>query len=67
MLFMQNLSKFAIARSSLGIFSTVAGQNVSGGGGELAEPNIESLGERPRKVFEIFIPEIAANASNDKN
>ena len=47
--------------------STVAGQNVLGGP-KLAERNLRgSVGEKNLKIFEIFIPEIAANASNFKN
>ena len=53
-------------------FSTVAGQNVflwwgGGGGVQLAERNLGGSEEKPLKIFEIFIPEIAANASNFKN
>ena len=54
-------------------FNTVAGQIVVllgfffWGGGNLAERNLGDPGENPRKIFEIFIPEIAANASNFKN
>ena len=51
-------------------FSTVVRQNVFfwGGGGRLgrAKPRL-SGGKKTRKSFEIFIPEIAANASNFKN
>ena len=38
-----------------------------GGGGQLAEQNLGGPGENPRKIVEIFIPEIAANALNLKN
>ena len=38
-----------------------------GGGGNLAERNLGGSEEKPLKIFEIFIPEIAANASNFKN
>ena len=38
-----------------------------GGGGYLAQWNLGGPGENPLKIFEIFIPEIAANASNFKN
>ena len=50
-------------------FSTVARQNVwGGGGGRLgrAKPRLSGR-KKTRKIFEIFIPEIAANASNFKN
>ena len=39
-----------------------------GGGGELGRAKLRGSGElKPLKLFEIFIPEIAANASNFKN
>ena len=54
--------------------STVAGQNVFGfflvgGGGrsQLGRAKFRGSGGKPLKIFEIFIPEIAANASNFKN
>ena len=48
--------------------STVAGQNVLGGGGRLGRVKPRGIrGEKNPKIFEIFIPEIAANASNFKN
>ena len=48
--------------------SAVAGQNAFfGGGGNLAEQNLGGLGEKHWKTFEIFIPEIVANASNFRN
>ena len=37
-----------------------------GGGGDLAERNLGGTGGKNLKIFEIFIPEIAANASNFK-
>ena len=37
------------------------------GGGDLVERNLGGMTENPRKIFEIAIPEIAANASNFKN
>ena len=30
----------------------------------MAERNLRGPGEKPRKIFEIFIPEIAGNAPN---
>ena len=51
MLFMQNLSKFSITRSSLGIFSTVAGQNVSGGGGKLGRAKPRESGGKTSESF----------------
>ena len=38
-----------------------------GSGDNLAELNLGGSGDNPRKMFEISIPEIAANASNFKN
>ena len=51
------------------IHSTVAGENgfFFWGGGQLGEQKLEGSGGKPLKLFEIFIPEIAANASNFKN
>ena len=47
--------------------STVAGQNVFFGGGALCRAKHRGVpGENPLKIFEIFVPEIAANASNLK-
>ena len=40
---------------------------LGGGGGNLAERNLGGPWENPRKIFEVFIPEIAADASNFKN
>ena len=37
------------------------------GGGKIAKRNLGGSGENPLKIFEIFCPEIAANASNFKN
>ena len=48
--------------------STTAGQSVLGGAQfGWAKPWGGGPGENPQKNFEIFIPEIAANASNFKN
>ena len=49
--------------------STVAGQNVLGEGGGATWPSetYGGLGGKPLKIIEIFIFEIAANASNFKN
>ena len=38
-----------------------------GGGGNLAKRNLRGSGGKPLQIFEIFIPEIAANASDFKN
>ena len=46
--------------------STVAEQNVFWGGPNLSERNLGGSGGKSPKIFEIFIPEIAANASNFK-
>ena len=62
------------ASVSLGLqLSAVAGRNVFylffflGGGGNLAERKLGAPRRKPLKFFEIYIPEIAANASNFKN
>ena len=47
-------------------FSTVAGQNVLGGA-QLGQAKHRGVPGKPLKIFEIFIPEIAENASNFKN
>ena len=46
--------------------SAVAGQNFLGEP-NTAEQNLRGPGEKPRKIFEIFIPEIAGNAPNFMN
>ena len=49
---------------SVSYLSAVAGQNVFRG------PNLQNLGglgEKPQKIFEIFIPEVTANAKNFKH
>ena len=51
------------------IFSTVAGQNVFWGRGNLAERDLGEGGpgeKKTLKIFEFFIPEIASNASDLK-
>ena len=48
--------------------STIAGQNVFWGGAQLGRVKPRGgPGGKTLKIFEIFIPEIAANASNIKN
>ena len=47
--------------------STVAGQSVLGGGQLSRAKPTGVRGKKTLKIFEIFIPEIAANASNFKN
>ena len=52
------------------ILSTVAGQNgfFLGGGGQLGRAKPRGVrGGNPLQTLEIFVPEIAANASNSKN
>ena len=59
-----------ISRGRQCAFSTVAGQNILGGGGGGPTWPSETYGgpgEKPLKIIEIFIFEIAANASNFKN
>ena len=47
--------------------STVSGQIVLGGSQLVRVKLLGGPGEKSQKIFEIFIPEIATNASNFKN
>ena len=45
----------------------MGGGGGGGGGNRWSSETLGGSGENPRKIFEISIPEIAANASDFKN